>query len=222
MNDVTSLCSIDGCGRRKHGRGLLCASHAERKRKYGDPLAGPPIRPRAAQTPRVGSCSVDGCDREIFACGMCAAHSVRVRTGIPLDKPIRPRRRNDEPDAVCIVPGCPKLAKGGFGWCKSHWAVLTGKSAEYAARRRSRKFDGPHERITAADLRALRAATADCYLCEKPLADPVENDHVIPLARGGRHILANIKPVHRHCNRVKWASLPPEVVAAELGGEVMQ
>jgi 5-methylcytosine-specific restriction endonuclease McrA len=152
---------------------------------------------------------------------MCAAHSVRVRTGISLDKPIRPRRRNDEPDAVCVVDGCGKLAKGAFGWCKSHWATQTGKGTEYSARRRSRKFDGPHDRITAADLAALLAATDDCYLCNKPLADPIEFDHVIPLARGGRHLLVNIKPTHRHCNRVKWAALPPEVVAARPGEEVM-
>lgn len=221
MSKGNPLCAIPDCGRSRHGRNSLCGSHENRKRDYGDPLAGPPIRPRIVETPRIGSCSVDGCDREIFACGMCAAHSVRIRTGVPLDKPIRPRRRRDEPDAVCIVDGCGKLAKGGFGWCKSHWAVLTGKSTEYSARRRSRKFDGPHDNITAADLAAIRAATGTCYLCGEALADPVEFDHVIPLARGGRHLLGNIRAVHRHCNRVKHIALPDEFAQALLGEGVM-
>jgi len=56
---------------------------------------------------------------------------------------------------------------------------------------------------------------------DEPLADPVEFDHVIPLARGGRHILANIRAVHRHCNRVKHTSLPDEFAQALVRGEVM-
>jgi 5-methylcytosine-specific restriction endonuclease McrA len=218
MPDSTLLCVVPRCGRNKHRSKLYCGSHGNRLRQYGDPLAGPPIRAIAAMTSREGTCSVGACDRPIFASGMCAAHSVRARTGIPLDaKPIRKRRRNDEPAAVCSVDACGKPARGGDGFCKSHWATMTGKGAEYSALRRSRKFDGPHERITAADLRGLRAETADCYLCEKPLADPVEFDHVIPLSRGGRHVLANLRPVHKRCYRVKAAHMPPELLPPQVG-----
>ena len=209
----TGTCSAGDCDREIWATGL-CAAHYMRGRA-GSAAEGP-IRAQSAipadgpirsQIPRTGPCTVPGCDREMFASGMCAAHSVRARTGISMDKPIRPRRRNDEPDAVCSADGCDKLAKGGFGWCKSHWATLTGKGAEYSATRRTRKFDGPHDKITAADLRRIRAETDDCYLCEKPLEDPVEFDHVIPLVRGGRHVLSNLRATHRHCNRVKHARL---------------
>ena len=202
MSDGTS-CSIADCkrpGSPKKRR--MCGTHY-RRYLNGEPLDAP-IR---TQIPRGNPCLAGDCDREVFASGLCAAHSVRARTGIPLDKPIRPRRRQDEPDLVCCEDGCEKLAKGGFGLCKSHWATLTGKGAEYSALRRSRKFDGPHDRITAADLRRIRAETDDCYLCEKPLEDPVEFDHVIPLVRGGRHVLSNLRATHRHCNRVKHAHL---------------
>lgn len=36
-------CSIDGCDRISHGHGY-CTVHLSRLRKYGDPLAGPPIK----------------------------------------------------------------------------------------------------------------------------------------------------------------------------------
>ena len=218
----TGTCAKPDCDREIWARGL-CGAHYVRD--YLGTHAERAPRPRSAEGERtekaIAECSRHDCNRPVKARDLCNAHYARQYYGVQADQPIRPRRLKSEPPVVCIVADCPKLAKGGFGWCKSHWAVLTGKSTEYSARRRSRKFDGPHDRITAADLAALLAATDDCYLCNKTLADPIEFDHVIPLAREGRHLLVNIKPTHRHCNRVKWAALPPEFVAAELGEEVM-
>lgn len=44
-------CSVNGCERRAHTAGF-CGSHYRRMKEYGDPLAGPPIRPYAAPGPR--------------------------------------------------------------------------------------------------------------------------------------------------------------------------
>jgi hypothetical protein len=51
----------------------------------------------------------------------------------------------------------------------------------------------------------------DCYLCGGPIeldAAPAEPlslsfDHVVPLSRGGRHAITNLRPAHRRCNVAK-------------------
>jgi HNH endonuclease len=56
-----------------------------------------------------------------------------------------------------------------------------------------------------------------CYLCntvldpEAPLFDPLSPtvDHVIPLAQGGDHSLANARTACLHCNSVKADHIPP-------------
>jgi 5-methylcytosine-specific restriction endonuclease McrA len=197
-------CSFPDCGR-PVAYSKLCKTHCECWRQ------GLPLIPIRDLKPRTGTCAAPDCDRAIWASGLCGAHYVRVYSGTTPDQPIRARRRKNEAAPPCSADDCDKLATGSHGWCGSHWVTKTGKGAEYSARRRARKFDGPHEHITAADYRAMRAATGDCYLCGEALADPVEFDHVIPLARGGRHLMVNIKPVHRHCNRVKAARLLPDI-----------
>lgn len=48
-----------------------------------------------------------------------------------------------------------------------------------------------------------------CWRCQDAFA---EIDHVKPLAAGGPHILANLRPICARCNRSKRASWPLEVV----------
>jgi len=60
----------------------------------------------------------------------------------------------------------------------------------------------------------------ECYICghEAETGGPrrperLEWDHLMPLARGGAHSLANLRPVHGRCNQVKQWRTPPEVVS---------
>lgn len=46
-------CDIDGCERPHHVNGL-CVPHYQRRQKYGDPLAGPPMRKQRAPSDRAG------------------------------------------------------------------------------------------------------------------------------------------------------------------------
>ena len=206
----STVCAIPDCGRPRAsmGNALLCGSHDQRKRKYGDPLAGPPV---GAYKRSAGlSCSHPGCDRAAARSGMCFAHYQRSMDGRPMDEPIAEKvaglsyERNV--GLPCSAGDCGNPASRK-GMCDAHYRSITGQGARSGMKRRSRKMQAPYETITAEDLRALRAATDTCYLCGEPLADPVEFDHVIPLSRGGHHLLANICPVHKHCNRVKHARL---------------
>lgn len=44
-----------------------------------------------------------------------------------------------------------------------------------------------------------------CWMCG---GEAVEWDHVKPMARGGAHVLANLRPSCARCNRSKWAHWP--------------
>lgn len=52
-----------------------------------------------------------------------------------------------------------------------------------------------------------------CHLCGYPIAglEDLHFDHVIPLAKGGPHSMANIRPAHAKCNLRKGAKLLEEL-----------
>lgn len=52
-----------------------------------------------------------------------------------------------------------------------------------------------------------------CHICGRDIAElgELHMDHVIPLARGGEHSMANVKPAHSTCNLRKHAKLLEEL-----------
>ena len=57
--------------------------------------------------------------------------------------------------------------------------------------------------VTERELRDLRSRP--CVLCNS--TDNVEADHIVPIARGGRHSIGNLQPLCRKCNRAKASML---------------
>lgn len=56
--------------------------------------------------------------------------------------------------------------------------------------------------------KVLRDSKGLCGICGKPLdLFGIDFDHVIPLARGGAHVTANIQATHSRCNRSKGAKV---------------
>lgn len=51
-----------------------------------------------------------------------------------------------------------------------------------------------------------------CHICLHAIESraDLEFDHVIPLSKGGLHVLENVRPAHRSCNRYKAAAFPDE------------
>lgn len=88
------------------------------------------------------------------------------------------------------------------------WAANPGRGAIYAANRRARVFAHPDSRVvSAADWSALVARFGGrCAYC---FARPalLHADHVVPLARGGRHGVGNLLPACPPCNLGKGARL---------------
>lgn len=74
--------------------------------------------------------------------------------------------------------------------------------------RRARQRQNPGSvGITVRDwLRLVRRYGGCCAYCDTPVARPVV-EHVIPIARGGRHAIGNVLPVCESCNGSKHSSL---------------
>lgn len=76
------------------------------------------------------------------------------------------------------------------------------------ARRRALKAGATIEPVDAA---AVLASRPDCYLCGDLLAGYLHLDHIVPLARGGAHCMANLLPTHEPCNLRKSDKLLAEL-----------
>lgn len=64
-------------------------------------------------------CSIEGCDRKLYARKMCSAHYRRVnRTGTPGSPEIRVANRT--PPSVCRVEGC-KRSYSAKNYCRPHY-----------------------------------------------------------------------------------------------------
>lgn len=94
-------CVVDGCDRvADHGK--MCQPHGLRRRKYGDPLAGPPIKIRDPN--RI--CKEDGCEEKHHSSGWCKTHYAQ-------NKPKHP----------CTIEGCDGLGDSK-GLCKFHYGRM--------------------------------------------------------------------------------------------------
>lgn len=82
---------------------------------------------------------------------------------------------------------------------KRGWANLNkDKSRLYSANRRARKRSSDSALITESDLQKMYSK--NCIYCGA-LAEQI--DHIIPLARGGRHAIGNLAPSCANCNQSK-------------------
>lgn len=86
-------------------------------------------------------------------------------------------------------------------------------SKAYKARRRSQEAGGDS---TAAIHAWEMAAEKVCYWCQKQCEEKYHVDHYEPLARGGRHVIANLVISCPGCN-VKKNAKDPYAFAASLG-----
>ena len=62
-------------------------------------------------------CKALGCERPAYARGLCNAHYIRDNKGLPMDVPVRARKRND----TCVRCGLQTGSKGGWGMCQRHY-----------------------------------------------------------------------------------------------------
>lgn len=104
---VARICSVEGCERVLHARGLCSVHHGAAIRK-GE------IEPRQI-TER---CSIEQCDRKHYGLGYCTPHYRRFKKyGDPLATPVK--ESGKEP-RLCEVPECGKIHYCK-GYCHGHY-----------------------------------------------------------------------------------------------------
>ncbi|ALN14370.1 hypothetical protein ASQ49_02765 [Acidipropionibacterium acidipropionici] len=101
---ATPRCSVEGCDRIVHARGL-CGTHDARVKAHGDTALHP--RRRSAET-----CCVEGCERPARKLGRCTLHYRRFHATGSDD--LVPREVT-----ICSVEGCERRTHGR-GLCDTH------------------------------------------------------------------------------------------------------
>ena len=80
------------------------------------------------------------------------------------------------------------------------------QATAHATARRAHKKASMVISFTAEQLRQRLSMYHGCWICGHDSWDEI--DHVKPIAKGGPHILANLRPACRDCNRRKSATWP--------------
>lgn len=116
MAEAKRICSIPGCTKKVHCRGL-CPMHYQRRRKTGDVGGAEPLTSK-----QEGPCSVDGCDRASRTKGLCEMHYSRWKSyGDPGEAEPRRALKYASP---CSVDGCERCAQVK-GMCAHHYGNQT-------------------------------------------------------------------------------------------------
>lgn len=161
-------------------------------------------------------CSVEGCCNISQARGYCKTHWARWRKhGDPL------KGEDYKLPDKCEVEGCCRDARSRWNYsiavCAMHYLrnyaskmksdplfVLKVRSNEY--KRKARKKNAFLEDV---DRNAVMARDKwTCHLCKEKIPKNAAwpdrlfgtLDHIVPLAKGGKHSYANIKAAHLTCN----------------------
>lgn len=106
-----------------------------------------------------------------------------------------------------------KRSAAALRWAKENPEKRRSISKAYKARRRCQEDGGdPTPVIHAWEMAAKKV----CYWCHKPCEEKYHVDHYEPLARGGKHVIANLVIACPSCN-VKKNAKDPYAFAASLG-----
>lgn len=186
-----AICSIPGCGRTAYyNPDGYCQSHLGRFRRYGDPLAGPPIRePKLAPEEKRR--------RNLARChGYHLRHQERLNAA----------RRDRYDPAVQLLANRRWRAANP----ERYREIMYAANAKRRARMKAAGYEFVDRKVV------LEAHGMFCHICQTPIASraDLEFDHVIPIARGGSHTYGNVRPSHRTCNRRKGKKLLSEMINA--------
>lgn len=188
-----AICMVADCGRRPKARGL-CQRHYRRWQRHGNP--GVVLRDTSGFAPfghwRGSFCSEGGCRSQPKARGLCDKHYDRQYRAV-----------------LAARPGYHEYMTAAH---RKFRASPHGKAATHAnnAKRRIHRSEGDATRrfMTFILIRADR-----CSICLGHLGPDRTIEHEMPLARGGRHDMANLQVAHARCNVSKSDRLPSEVWA---------
>lgn len=209
---ASQSCDVPGCGRPHSARGY-CGTHYKRWRR-GGPVAGP-IAP-----PREPVCSIRGCGRPHRARGLCYLHYNQAR-------------REQDPEGYAAYHAAYReqrrqlLRAKNQAYRATEEAKARKRESERAARAANPERSDWRSRnwrhrlranggagVSHAEWRALLEEYGGC--CAYCGGVATEQDHIVPVSRGGRHEVANIAPCCRSCNAAKGSRPTTEWLAEVL------
>lgn len=196
-------CKVDNCGDYVDTKGY-CIKHYRRHFKHGDTTT---VKSKKV----VGVCGVEGCENEITSLGCCTKHYQRfMKNG---DTSTVPFTRIMEHDGKCSIDGCSSefFAKN---LCRTHYnrkrkkeylQTERGKEASRnnCQKRRALKRKSPFNDFSVGQWRkCLKHFESGCAYCGKK-EKVLDQEHVIPISRGGSNTKTNVIPSCGSCNSSK-------------------
>jgi 5-methylcytosine-specific restriction endonuclease McrA len=212
-------CSVPGCTRPRNSQGL-CGMHGLRLARHGDVH-----NPGAFIYSETGLCTVEGCSRKHCAKGFCGMHYQRAKNGrLDLAEVLTcarcsaqfPRPYKGSPDAVRFCSHECRYAAQLEGY-RANRAARTEYLRKWRKRnpekvtaillaRKAAKRTGDVALVSSQDLsRLVHRYRGRCAYCG--IRAHEHFDHIIPLARGGRHSIGNLLPSCAKCNLAKGSRL---------------
>ncbi len=171
--------------------------------------------------PEGASCSITDCGTRPYAKGWCEKHYTRWwRHGDP-QKQVHVA--NGEYKGTCSMAECvnERICKGLCAGCydRERYKQNGYRSSREVRRageqlRRARKYQPRSRQFTAAQWAYVQSLCGHlCVYCrQRP--DKLEQDHIVPLSRGGLHVSSNILPACRSCNASKRTTPVTEFMVA--------
>ncbi len=157
----------------------------------------------------VKKCSVEDCDCNSRALGLCRKHYERFHN----HGTIEPTQSTNK--GFCVI--CNEKLQRKMNMCSSCYSTFKyrtdpaykAKKNECYARHRARKLGVLSEPYTREEV--MKKTGGLCGICGKPIdlslvlpkTDMFSFDHIIALANGGNDLLENIQPAHFGCNARK-------------------
>lgn len=183
-------CRVKECSRKHYAKGY-CKYHHHRWETYGDPLY---VRPTV--------CKIEGCSKKITGYGMCQMHYLRWK------KHGDPHKVLKMVNAPCKIKGCKNKNRRN-GYCEEHYLkseLFRNRHRMYSAKRRSLKLNAPINDFEKNEWEeVLSNFNYECAYCGS--SENLEQDHVIPLSKGGSHTAENIISACKNCNSSKRQNL---------------
>lgn len=158
-----------------------CANQSGRPRRYG------PYIEHAAKP--FETCSVDGCGEDGVLSGMCRPHYMA-----DWHQQNKDRRYQKVKERLAVDPDFRERRRKA--------------TARKEQERRAQKAGTEYTKILQYDYDRILAEYGNCcWVCELPL-DKVYWDHYQPLAKGGAHVVSNLRPSCNPCNTRKNSLWP--------------
>jgi 5-methylcytosine-specific restriction endonuclease McrA len=188
-----------------YSRGGYCQGHYTRLRQDTDMDA--PWVVMDPTRPCNGTIQGEPCGKPYARNGYCMGHAVRMEKGKDMDAPWR----ITNPGLLCALDGCDRPHKA-YGFCDVHKRIET-SHRKRAAQVEPNGFTG--ERLAA----RISMFGRVCWICGKSIPNEtgaLHQDHVKPIAKGGAHTPANIRPSCPECNMSKSDAWPVDTSTAHL------